>query len=89
MVDMARPRGHRLSAPAFDFAANAAGLNITELAERSGLQRATISGLLGGHHRASITKIAALSDALGCPPAMLFPTLIPAFAEIDDCEVAA
>lgn len=86
---MARPRGHRLSPPAFEFASNAAGLTITQLAERSGIPRATISGLLGGHHRASVKMVAALSDALTCPPGLLFPTMLSVYAEASDTEAAA
>lgn len=85
---MARPRGHRLSPQAFEFAANAVGLTITELGERSGIPRATISGLVGGHHRASVKMVKALADALSCPASVLFPTLLPWFVELND-EVAA
>ena len=86
---MPRPRGHRLSQPAFDFALNAAHTTITDLAEISGIPRATISALRGGYHGASQKIIGPMSDALMCPAEVLFPTLIPMFAEVDPDEAAA
>jgi len=85
---MPRPRGHKLSQPAFDFALNAAHTTITDLAEISGIPRATISALRGGHHGASQKIIGPMSDALMCPAEVLFPTLMPAFVEAET-EVAA
>lgn len=75
---MARPAGHRLSASAWEDVLRLSGLQLTQVAERAGLPRATLSSLLGGHHKASIPVAKQLSDALGVHPETLFPTLHPA-----------
>lgn len=74
---MARPQGHTLSPPAFDDILRLTGLSITQVAERSGIPRATISSLLGGHHRAAVPTTKRLADTLGVNPVTLFPTLRP------------
>lgn len=78
---MARPRGHKLSRPAWDDLTNGAGLSLTEVAERAQIPRATLSVLLGGHSRASVPMTARLAAALNCQPGTLFPTLLPVFEE--------
>ena len=88
MVRMARPRGHRLNPDALEALLRHAGTTITELADKAGLPRATVSGLLGGHHRASVPAAHKLADAIGCAPGALFPTLRAGFSETDT-EAAA
>lgn len=78
---MARPRGFKLSPQAWEDALNQAGLTLTQVAERSGVPRPTISGLLGGHSRASAPMTKALADTLSVHPQTLFPTLSPSFVE--------
>lgn len=58
------------------------GETITSVAERSGMPRATISGLVGGHHRASVPIAHKLASALGCNAETLFPTLRNIFVEV-------
>jgi len=78
---MPRPRGHRLSPHAWDDALVRAGLTLTEVAERSGIPRSTLSALLGGHSRASMTTARQIALVLTCRPETLFPTLNPSFVE--------
>lgn len=78
---MARPRGHRLSPAAWDDILALRGESITSVAERSSIPRATISGLVGGHHRASVPIAHKLATALGCNAETLFPTLRNTFIE--------
>lgn len=75
MIPMARPRGHRLSPAAWDYILAKSGLTLTEVAERAGVQRATLSGLTGGFHRASVPTAHRLAAVFGCDPEVLFPTL--------------
>lgn len=73
---MARPSGYKLSRFALDDISKLQGLSITDIAERSGISRATISSLLGGHHRASLTMTRRLAETLSVTPQSLFPELI-------------
>lgn len=72
---MARPSGHKLSAYAFEDMLRYSGLSLTQAAERAEIPRATVSSLLGGHHRASVPMAHRLAGALNCHPETLFPTL--------------
>jgi predicted transcriptional regulator len=78
---MARPRGHRLSKPAWDDALRTSGLSLTEVAEQADIPRATLSVLLGGHSRASLPMTTKIGQAVSFNPATLFPTLLPLFDE--------
>lgn len=84
---MARPKGYRLSASAWRDITKARGLSITEIAEVTDIQRATISGMVGGHARASLPMAQKLADALGCEIGTLFPLLSPQFSDL--CEATA
>jgi transcriptional regulator with XRE-family HTH domain len=86
---MPRPRGHRLSTDAWEDSLTHASLTLTQVAERSGINRATLSGLLGGYSRAALPMTRQLADALGVRPGTLFPTLNPRFAEQDRNSEAA
>lgn len=72
---MARPRGHRLSPTAWEDILSLRGDSLTAVAERAGIPRATLSGLVGGHHGAATPIAHKLALALGCHPETLFPTL--------------
>lgn len=82
---MARPRGYKLSTRAWDDILRLSGTNLTTVAERSGINRATLSGLVGGHHAASVPTTRKLAEALGVHAETLFPTLALGIVE----EVAA
>lgn len=87
---MARPAGHKLSPTAWDDMVRLAGTSLTAVAERSEIPRATLSSLLGGHHRASVPMAHKLASALGCHPQTLFPTLRQdSFRAVASKEVAA
>jgi plasmid maintenance system antidote protein VapI len=88
MSRMARPRGHRLNPDAFEALLRCEGITITDLALRSEINRATISGLLGGHARASIPQTHKIASVFGCKPAALFPTLRANFVEVDEQAAA-
>jgi plasmid maintenance system antidote protein VapI len=79
---MARPRGHRLSPPAWEDALRFAGLTLTQTAACAGIPRATISSLVGGHHRATFREARKIAAALDCRPETLFPSLLPTYAEV-------
>lgn len=81
VVAMARPKGHRLSPTALEDILRLRGDSITAVADRSGIPRATLSGLAGGFHRASVPVAHQLAGALGCNPETLFPTMRPSFIE--------
>jgi lambda repressor-like predicted transcriptional regulator len=81
---MGRPRGFRLSPPAWADALRYAGLTLTEASERSGIPRSTLSSLLGGHHRATATQARRISSTLGCRPETLFPSMLPGYCEAGD-----
>ena len=72
---MARPRGHRLSPAAWSDILTLRGESLTSVAEHSGVPRATLSGLAGGFHRASVPVAHKIAAALGVNPETLFPTL--------------
>ena len=82
MPPMGRPRGYRLSPPAWADALRYAGLTLSEVAERSGIPRPTLSSLLGGHHRATVTQARRIADTLGCRTETLFPSMLPIYAEV-------
>lgn len=86
---MARPRGHYLSRPAWeDITKLAPNLpSITEMAELVDIQRASLSGIIGGHTRASTDKAKRIAAVVGVRVETLFPTLLPSVAECE--EVAA
>lgn len=80
---MARPRGHRLSPSAWQDILTLRGDSLTAVADRADIPRATVSGLVGGHARASVPVAHQLATALGCHPETLFPTLrAAAFSEV-------
>lgn len=79
---MARPQGHKLSADAWNDVLEMRGLSLTEVAERSGIPRPTLSSLLGGFHRASVPQTARIAEACGCRARTLFPTLDPAVTAV-------
>lgn len=74
---MARPAGHKLNRSAWEDLLELKGLNLTTVAELSGIPRPTLSSLLGGHHKAAVPQAHRLAEAIGCRPATLFPSLIP------------
>lgn len=78
---MPRPRGHKLSRPAWDDITTCAGVSLTQVAARADIPRVTLSALYGGQSRASLPTTTRLAAALGCQPATLFPTLLPIFEE--------
>lgn len=78
---MARPRGHKLSRPAWEDLSNHAGLSLVEIAERAEIPAPTLRVLLGGFSRASVPMTARLAAALNCQAPTLFPTLLPIFEE--------
>lgn len=63
---------------------NIKGLTLTQAAELADIQRATLSGLSGGHARASVPMAHAIANAIGCHPETLFPTLRPLFTEVEE-----
>ena len=81
---MARPRGHRLNRVAWDDLLRLQGLSVTTVAELADIPRPTISGLAGGHQRASVPMAHRLADAVGCSAGTLFPSLGSSmFAEVE------
>lgn len=72
---MARPNGHALNRQAWEDVLRLAGLSLTQVAELSEVPRATLSSLLGGHHKASVPMAHKIATAIGVHPATLFPTL--------------
>lgn len=72
---MARPKGHTLSAQAWDDILRLTGKSLTQVAERADIPRPTLSSLLGGHHSASVPMAHRIAAALDVHPATLFPTL--------------
>lgn len=77
---MARPKGYRLSRPAFDDMLRLARLTMTEAARQAGLPLTTVSGLANGDHRASMKTVRSLSEGLGINAETIFPELL--FAEL-------
>jgi lambda repressor-like predicted transcriptional regulator len=84
---MARPTGHRLSPAAWADILECKGLTLTRVAARADIPRATLSSLLGGHHRASLATAAVIAETVGCRPATIFPTIDPVFIEAVNGEV--
>lgn len=80
---MARPRGHRLSPSAWNDVLTLRGDSLTAVADRADIPRATLSGLVGGHARASVPVAHSIAMALGCNPETLFPTMRPSFIEAE------
>jgi plasmid maintenance system antidote protein VapI len=74
---MARPAGHQLNRAAWEDVLALKGLNVTQVSELSEVPRATLSGLLGRHHKASVPMAHRIALAIGVQPATLFPTLDP------------
>lgn len=72
---MARPKGLRLSPSAWNDVLRLKRLTLSEVAELADINRATISGLVGGHARASLPMARQLADALEVDAETLFPTL--------------
>lgn len=72
---MARPAGHRLSRVAWDDVLRLTGLSLTQVADMAEVARPTLSGLLGGHHGASVPMAHRIAKAVGVNPGTLFPTL--------------
>jgi transcriptional regulator with XRE-family HTH domain len=73
---MARPRGYPLNKDAFEWLLNQhLGKSLTHVAEAAGIQRATLSGLVGGYQRASAPMAHKLANAMDCKVGLLFPTL--------------
>ena len=63
---------------------NLRGVTLTEVAKLADLQRATLSGLTGGHARASVPMAHRVATALGVHVETLFPTMRPTFTEVDE-----
>lgn len=73
-----------MSPRAFEDVLRFNGLSISKVADLADIQRATISGLLGGHARASTPMAHRIADATGAHPETLFPTLREhTFAEVE------
>jgi transcriptional regulator with XRE-family HTH domain len=72
---MGRPAGHRLNRAAWEDLLRIKGLTLTQVAELSDVNRATLSSLLGGHHGASTPAAHRIAAAIGVQPATLFPSL--------------
>lgn len=60
------------------------GITLTQAAESSGIQRATLSGLAGGHTRASVPMAHTIANAIGCHPETLFPTMRSLYTEVEE-----
>jgi transcriptional regulator with XRE-family HTH domain len=82
---MARPKGHKLSRPAWDDILRISATSLTEVSKRSEVPRPTLSALYGGHNGASMPTIRKIAAALDVQPATLFPSL----RLEDDVEAAA
>ena len=78
---MARPAGFALNRSAWEDMLEAKGLDLTTVAELSEVPRSTLSGLLGGHHNASVPMAHRIAAAVGCRPPTLFPGLTPVAAK--------
>src|SRR4051812_30842732 len=87
---MARPAGHKLSPVAWEDVLNLTGDTLTDISQRSGVPRATLSSLLGGHHTASRPVAKAIARAAGVRSATLFPSLLANDEDEadDDVEIA-
>lgn len=72
---MARPRGHLLNDAAWRFVISSAGKTLTAVANDSDLNRATLSGLVAGHHAASTAQAERIATELGVEVQVLFPSI--------------
>lgn len=86
---MPRPAGHLLNREAFQDFLDRSGLSITDVAERAGLPRSTVSALLGGFSKAATPNAHKMAAAIGCRPGSLFPTLLPEYSATPRKESAA
>lgn len=75
---MARPKGHTLSRDAWDDVLRLSGKSLPDVAEATpDIPAATLRGLVGGFHGASIPQAHKIARAAGCRNVgTLFPTLI-------------
>lgn len=73
---MARPKGFRISRPAFQDILEARRMTMTEMAASAGMPLATLSGLVAGAHRASMATVRKLAAGAGCSEETLFPELL-------------
>lgn len=76
VLRMARPAGHPLNRAAWEDVLALKGLTLTQVAELAEIPRPTLSGLLGGHHKAAVPMAHRIAGAIGVQPATLFPTLV-------------
>lgn len=72
---MARPRGFRLNQAALTDVLALRKVTLTEAAQRCGIPLTTLSSLVHGGHRASMTTIRTMSEGLGVSAETLFPEL--------------
>lgn len=73
---MARPQGHVLNRDAWeDWTGQHLGSSLTSIAQDAGIERATLSGLVAGHQRASVELAHKIAAAAGCRVGTLFPGL--------------
>jgi transcriptional regulator with XRE-family HTH domain len=86
---MARPRGFRINSAAMRAVMTLQGLNMTQVAERSGKGLTTISGLMQADHRASAATARAVAEAVGVPIEAIFPEAGGKFAEVDEVAGSA
>lgn len=73
---MARPAGHILNRDAWDdWTELKLGSSLTSIAKEADINRATLSGLVAGHQRASVEMAHRLAATTGCRVGTLFPSL--------------
>lgn len=85
---MARPRGHYLNPDRLDEYMADKGKTLTTVAAEADMTRATLSGLYGQHHAASVPVAHKLAVSCGVALGSLFPSLSRRWAPIA-AEVAA
>lgn len=81
-----------MSADAWEDCVALTGRNQTQIASLANVPRATLAGLIGGHHSASPTVAHKIAAAVGVSPGTLFPSLTPRFSsdpEFDRSKEAA
>lgn len=71
--DMARPRGHYLNPDRLDEYMADKGKSLTDVASAADIPRATLSGLYGQHHAASVVIANQLAVSTGIALGSLFP----------------
>lgn len=82
---MARPKGHPLNRDAWeDWTEHHLGESLTQIADRSGIPRPSLSGIVGGFTRASVPMAHRLAAATGCRVGTLFPSLGASANQIED-----